>query len=39
MLEQESQQYHLRKYPQDNARCEWGFTNGVIRYWKMYTVI
>ena len=23
MLEQELQQYLLRKYPQENARCEW----------------
>ena len=39
MLEQELQQYLLRKCPQENARCEWGFTNGVIRYWKKHTVI
>ena len=23
MLEQELQQYLLREYPQENARCEW----------------
>ena len=34
MLEQELQQYLLRKYPQENAQCEWVFTNEVIRYWK-----